>query len=170
MIKYFSRYPMRLIFLFLTIVSMIVIFMFSAENSDDSSKTSGNITNTVVETFVNDYDELPPAKQQSIWDKTEHIIRKTAHFTIYMSLGLWASCTVGKRRLICGKSAAVLVYCFLYACTDEIHQSFSPGRSCQFTDVLIDTGGALVGILISMLAFSLANLISKHHSRKKISI
>ncbi len=170
MIKYFSRYPMRLIFLFLTIVSMIVIFMFSAENSDDSSKTSGNITKTVVETLVNDYDELPPAKQQSILDKAEHIIRKTAHFTIYMSLGLWASCTVGKRRLICGKSAAVLVYCFFYACTDEIHQSFSPGRSCQFTDVLIDTGGALVGILISMLAFSLVNLISKHRSSQKISI
>ena len=40
---------------------------------------------------------------------------------------------------------------FLYACTDEFHQRFTPGRSCQFTDVLIDSAGALIAILIISL-------------------
>lgn len=41
---------------------------------------------------------------------------------------------------------------FLYACTDELHQAFVPGRACAFTDVLIDTsGGALAMVLIAMI-------------------
>ena len=34
-----------------------------------------------------------------------------------------------------------------YAVTDEFHQLFVPGRSGQMTDVMIDSGGALVGLL-----------------------
>ena len=33
-----------------------------------------------------------------------------------------------------------------YAATDEVHQVFVPGRSAEFTDVLLDSLGALVGI------------------------
>lgn len=40
---------------------------------------------------------------------------------------------------------------FLYACTDELHQIFVPGRSAQFRDVLIDTLGASFGIAITYL-------------------
>ena len=40
---------------------------------------------------------------------------------------------------------------FLYACTDEIHQIFVPGRSAQFRDILIDTLGASFGIVITYL-------------------
>ena len=36
----------------------------------------------------------------------------------------------------------------LYACTDEIHQIFVPGRSAQFRDILIDTLGASFGCLL----------------------
>ena len=37
---------------------------------------------------------------------------------------------------------------FLYACSDEIHQLFVPGRSGNILDVLIDTVGASVGVLV----------------------
>ena len=40
---------------------------------------------------------------------------------------------------------------FLYACTDEIHQIFVPGRSAQFRDILIDTLGASFGATITYL-------------------
>jgi VanZ family protein len=36
--------------------------------------------------------------------------------------------------------------CVLYAVSDEVHQLYVPGRGCQITDVLIDSGGALAGI------------------------
>ncbi len=45
-------------------------------------------------------------------------------------------------------AAAALVLCLLYAASDEFHQLFVPGRSCQFRDVCIDTLGAAAGILL----------------------
>lgn len=35
-----------------------------------------------------------------------------------------------------------------YAASDELHQLWSAGRSCRFTDVLIDSAGALTGIAV----------------------
>jgi len=36
----------------------------------------------------------------------------------------------------------------LYACTDEIHQLFVPGRGAQMSDVLLDSAGAGLGIVL----------------------
>ena len=41
-----------------------------------------------------------------------------------------------------------LIICFTYACTDEFHQSFIPGRTSQFIDVIIDTTGGLLSVFI----------------------
>lgn len=48
---------------------------------------------------------------------------------------------------------------FLYACTDELHQIFVPGRSAQFRDILIDTLGASIGTIITYLIIKLFNKI-----------
>ena len=40
-----------------------------------------------------------------------------------------------------------LSICFIYACTDEYHQTFVSGRTGQFTDSLIDTFGGTLGCL-----------------------
>lgn len=135
--------------------------MFSGDNASASSNKSGRVTKTAVETFVKDYDEMPPAKQHTILDKAEHIVRKLAHYSIYTLLGFLASLTVGKRRLFSKKSLGVIAFCFLYACSDEIHQLFVPGRAGMFTDVLIDTGGALTGMLISMAVLFIAGRLIK---------
>ena len=47
------------------------------------------------------------------------------------------------------KNAYILgfIWSVLYACSDEFHQLFVPGRSGQFIDVCIDSSGALFGIL-----------------------
>ena len=43
---------------------------------------------------------------------------------------------------------------FLYACSDEIHQLFVPGRSGQVSDVLLDTLGSFTGIMIYKLIYN----------------
>ena len=40
---------------------------------------------------------------------------------------------------------------FLYACSDEFHQLFINGRSGQVSDVLLDTIGAGLGILMVVI-------------------
>ena len=39
----------------------------------------------------------------------------------------------------------------MYACTDELHQLITDGRSGQWTDVLLDSGGVLTGVLAASL-------------------
>lgn len=160
-------YPARIIFAAFTIACMIVIFMFSCDNAKKSSSKSGKVTETAVEMFFKDYDKLPKSKQVSIMDKAEHIIRKLAHYSIYTALGFCASMTVGKRRLKSPKNAGVIIFCFLYACSDEFHQRFTPGRSCMFTDVLIDTSGALTGMLMSLVLLAVIGWISRRHKQNR---
>ena len=45
---------------------------------------------------------------------------------------------------------------FLYACTDEIHPLFVPGRAGKFTDVLIDTTGGIIMLLFIALVTHVA--------------
>ncbi len=77
-----------------------------------------------------------------------NILRKIAHFLLYTVLGVLVFQTIASVRGQ-GLSSVLLSegFCFLYACTDEFHQYFVEGRGAQFSDVLLDTVGALFGIL-----------------------
>lgn len=141
----------QIIFSLLTLVVMVCIFLFSCENSDESSETSGKFVRIIINIFYKDFDRMTEYQQTEINNQISHIIRKTAHFSIYTSLGLFSSLAIGKRKLISLKSAGITIFCFLYACSDELHQYFVPGRACMFTDVLIDTCGSITGLLISAL-------------------
>lgn len=153
--KLFSS-PRTVIFFILTIAVMIAIFLFSCENSDDSSETSGNIVEIVIDVCYDDFDEMSNSEQQNVYNDISHIIRKTAHFTAFAALGFCASMFLGRRKLFSWKSLGTLIFCFLYACSDELHQYFVPGRACMFTDVLIDTSGSLTGMLFSLIILMIA--------------
>ncbi len=86
------------------------------------------------------------------------LIRKMAHFFCYLILGILGMWTLsaynaeGKRWLI------ALLFCMLYAVSDEVHQLFVPGRAGKIVDVLIDTAGSATGIA----AFSIAKSREKN--------
>ena len=136
----------------MTIAVMVCIFLFSCENADDSSDTSGNFVNLIISIFYGDYDELPLWEQEEIRGNISHFIRKTAHFTIFAALGFFAFLTSGQRKLLCKGTAAVLIFCGLYAVSDELHQYFVPGRACMLRDMLLDTCGSLAGIAAALAA------------------
>lgn len=48
--------------------------------------------------------------------------------------------------------AICLIIGIIYATSDEIHQAFVPGRGPMFTDVLIDSMGVTVGMLIGKVS------------------
>ena len=88
------------------------------------------------------------------WSIFHHILRKSGHFVGYGTLGiLWLRAwlrTFANRmqwtqsgwRL---RAAALGIVCtFLTASADEYHQTFLPSRTGQFSDVLLDTCGALI--------------------------
>lgn len=137
-----------------TIGIMIIIFMFSSQNSEDSSELSGGFIRTII-------DALPffwhtdAARKAEIVKSIHNLVRKTAHFSIYAALGF---CSAGsivryppqKKKIIVYLCASAL--CMAYAVTDELHQSLSPGRSCELRDVIIDACGGAVGAGLYILS------------------
>lgn len=75
---------------------------------------------------------------------TEHTIRKLAHFTEFSILGLllWKTMDSFKLEAVAA-SGYILLLGLLVAVVDEYIQSFSPGRSSQVSDVLLDFSGVL---------------------------
>lgn len=154
-------YPSRIICAILSLACMVNIFMFSREDGEKSSKTSGKVTDTVIDVTVKDYEQKPAKEKKSIREKVSFWVRKTAHFTIYTLLGLMVSLTIGKRKIFSLGTLGALLFCFMYAVSDEIHQSFTPDRSCEFRDVMIDTSGAALGILISISVMAVIKALNR---------
>ena len=118
----------------LVITWMILIFIMSSFNSSESSNQSGFIVNIISNIFnINNIELL------------SLIIRKLAHFTEYFILGLLTYNMIYSYNK---KAYISIIICILYAISDEIHQYFVPGRSCQIMDMTIDTLGSLLGIYL----------------------
>jgi VanZ family protein len=99
---------------------------------------------------------IPAILDRQLFEEVQFSVRKAAHFTEYMILGLLIRLCLeswfGKRKSLPVSSWAAGA---LYACTDELHQLLTDGRSGQWQDVLIDSSGVLAGVLISTLALKL---------------
>lgn len=83
-----------------------------------------------------------------------HFVRKMAHFTEYSILGILAWRLVRKDPIFSGcppgrQFCYALIFCALYASSDEFHQRYVPGRQPAVTDVMIDTSGAACGLALA---------------------
>ena len=135
---------------------MLVIFVFSAQKSEESTKLSNGagryVVTTVNEVMDKGWDE---EKVEEYALAIDHPVRKLAHATEYAILALlWFGAL--------GSKPQAVVIAFLYACTDEFHQLFVPGRAGLFTDVLIDTSGALAAMIIAWLICFIGKSFNKH--------
>lgn len=133
----------------LTVCWMMVIFWFSAAPAPESSEMSYTVGIQIGKIAVADFDAWTTEKQNAFAEKIEYPIRKMAHATEYAILGMLMSEAVYAYG-VCGKKVIryAWILATIYAATDEFHQLFVPGRSGQFRDVLLDSTGAAVGILI----------------------
>ena len=132
------------LFGFLSLGLMLIIFLLSAQPGPESTELS-----------LHWLDSLPGRVLIRLFPgldavAAEHLLRKLAHMFEYCCLTLCYSLFFlelwGWR--IPAAFPAALAGCFFYACTDEWHQTFVPGRSGSFQDVLIDTLGGIVALLL----------------------
>lgn len=158
----------RVILIVLTLAVMSVIFLLSADDADESNKKSDFLADSFFYTFLSDLD-LTDEEIQIILDKCVMLIRNTAHFAEYGALGFLAA-SVGISFYVKPKINIPVSFAFsaLYAVSDEIHQYFVPGRSCQITDIFIDSSGAFCGAVMIVLIVWLYNRqIAKSNNKKK---
>ena len=125
------------------ILIMVLIFIFSHQPANQSAALSSGITEIIIEMVEN----VIPNTQLDI-RSMNHLVRKNAHFFIYLLLGVLVMRALRKNGVdgIRGMGYAALI-CILYAISDEIHQLFVPGRSGEILDVIIDSVGAVIGIV-----------------------
>ena len=109
------------------------IFLFSNQVGEESSKISNDL-----------------------------IIRKLGHFSEYMILGFFSfsylsNFFVKSNEFKDYRKTAIVSFLFsvVYAASDEFHQTFVVGRDGNIIDVLIDSSGTLVGIMISSIMYFL---------------
>ncbi len=135
----------RIIYGLLMIIWMVVIFSFSNSNGVKSDSLSkGIISNSIT---IYEHVTNKTVDKDYYLDRLDYPVRKLAHFSEYAILGfLVIQFSLSFNMLYAGSFSILL--CFLYAMSDEFHQLFITGRSGQFTDVLIDTLGAIVMICI----------------------
>lgn len=139
---------------------MIVIFMMSAQPAKQSANTSLHVGRTICTMFVPGYDGKDEQEQLKLARKIDHPLRKTAHATEFAILAvLIFSSKVASSDIVYlyktndqitirKKYIRSWILTVVYAVSDELHQYFVPGRACQIRDVLIDSFGAFIGLLI----------------------
>lgn len=152
----------------LSLIWMVVIFSFSAQNGEESSQTSGKVVDKVVPVVVPDYENLPEQQKIEKKDELTYIIRKGSHFSEYALLGILVSFSLPFDRMKRLYSSLIAMgICVLYAASDEIHQMFSEGRTAAVFDVLVDSAGALAGVLCACLILRLASKWKKREKRDR---
>lgn len=154
----------RIILAILIIIWATIIFMFSHQPSEQSSNISIKTTNVLLK-FIPNINQKESFFLELV-EKINPIIRKLAHLSIYTIGGVLLltfvnTFEISKNR----KSYLALITGVLYAISDEIHQYFIPGRSCEIRDVLIDTLGLIIGILLSWL---IIKKIEKTRKKKEL--
>ena len=151
-----QRSWVRILTTLLTAAVMVMIFAFSTEDAEHSDRTSGLISRRVLSIIHPEYEQLEESRQKLLYDDMQHIVRKCAHFTEYMVLGLMLRLCLESwfgRKVRKSRSLTIASFCggTIYACTDEFHQLLIEGRSGQWSDVLVDGSGVLLGVLIAAL-------------------
>ncbi len=142
---------------------IIMILGLGNDNAQKSSELSEFVTEKLLYIVNKVFDlKWTAEKIEKSVPLYEGAVRKAAHITEYALLTFFGFvflyCRRIKGRLV---FAVTFLFCMAIAVTDEIHQRFVDGRSGTFRDVLIDSLGMLIVLLI--IYFILKAIKLKHH-------
>lgn len=130
---------------------MVIIFCLSAQNGEESSDLSGSFVMAILEWLGVNIDE--------------GVLRTLAHMLEFMGLSLLvfnAAYATWETKLTPVIAFAGTVF---YAITDEIHQIFVPGRAFQISDILVDSTGALIGAIASLIILKIILTIKERRNK-----
>lgn len=107
-------------------------------------------------------------QEEQLIERLNKPLRKCMHASEYFVLSILIYNFLKNLKISGWKTVIISIgISFLYACTDEFHQLFVAGRTSQFTDVLIDTLGAIIGIAMVIIGIKISKKIKQQKSTKK---
>lgn len=139
---------------------MIFIFMMSNQPAKISDSQSIGVLKLFIKLGI-DIDGI-------FGQLGNFIIRKCAHFLEYMILGLLVFNVLKLYYSVKHVYSITIVFIFLYACSDEMHQLFVPGREGTIRDVFIDTCGGIVLVAIRSMIVFIKSLDTKNKILTKL--
>ncbi len=141
----------RIVLSLLTLSLVIFIFSNSAQTAQVSSASSGKIVD-----FLNYICSMLNLN----FTFTQGIVRTLAHFAEFGLLGVLALLTALSFFSVKAKTFLISVaFSTVASVADEVIQLFSDGRAFQFSDLIIDFTGLLLG---TVSVFLVAVLINNH--------
>lgn len=146
------------VYLAIPFVMMFILYGSSSMTYQDQSLTSnlevilsGMPFKKVLSSFEFTYgNHLVSIERIGYFNFIEFFIRKGAHFFSYFVIGFFWF--LGLRKRVRHEWLTIILAVLLsmgYASFDELRQSFNPGRTALMADVLLDTAGAIVGIIMA---------------------
>ena len=165
MLPIHTRYPLKkYLAWFPALAAAVAIFAFSSQPADDSTDMSQRNTQTSLEIAdqirridIRNFDLVELYMSLSV------PVRKSAHIIEFGALNvtlLYALYVWDMRGRPWVRRAFLLT--FLYACSDELHQLFVPGRAGLISDVVIDMIG------VCMIALGLTAWIRQKERKAKL--
>ena len=148
--------PYRLVAGALALALLAAMWFFSSQNGEESGRLSGRVLDFLLRLLKR---EVSVGKRE----KLAILIRKGAHFSLFMGLGFLSALALGSVQKV-GRAWLALPACVLCAFIDEGHQYFVAARAAQLKDCAIDSAGALTGVF---LAFCVILLLRRHERTKK---
>lgn len=154
----------KIILWVLVITCAGTIFYFSSQPARQSDNTSEGFIVTLIKLF-DVSDAFSQSEIEEIAAALNGPIRTLAHFSIYALLGFLIALLLNEYAFIYPNIIFYSVFSsFLYACSDEYHQTFIAGRSAQLEDIIIDTLGSLCGAVFALLVIVLVKKYRKNHT------
>ena len=144
----------KIILFILVIMWMGIIFCFSSFSKEESlGQSNGLIYNTICK-IVELFDKnMTVAKRDNIAKTLSYPVRKLAHITEFLILCILVLAYINCFNIdLKSKLILTFIICFVYACSDEIHQIFS-NRGASFIDVIIDS----IGVTIYLIGYYIFN-------------
>lgn len=140
----------------LVAVCMCVIFCLSAQNGEQSSNLSGSFVMAILNWLGIVIDE--------------GLLRSIAHCLEFMGLSVLLFNAVYVSWFLKVTPIIAFFGTVIYAIIDEIHQIFVPDRAFQISDILVDSTGALIGVIASFVILKFILYIIKKRGNKNGSI
>ena len=147
----------KILLLILVLIGCITIFCFSEFSAGESTKQSRGVTYNILK--VLNRNKLSEKELTKFTKKVNPVIRKIAHFSIYMILAIFTYMFIEELNIKSKSEKERLrknilytcIFCIIYAIFDEIHQIYVPGRTGKAIDVIIDTLGSCMGITLLLV-------------------
>ena len=143
----------KIILWILVILWMGLIFYFSSMDSLKSTRQSKGFLYHTIGNIIDIFDkDMSSIKKEELINKLDYPIRKIAHASVFFVLGILVFIALNEYNIDIKKLLLIsFIICILYAISDEVHQLFISGRSAKAFDVLIDSFGSSIGLLIVYL-------------------